>query len=234
MKKLLLFVLVLCVSLSLSAQQAPPPDIITPSAAYSVALTAYKSWAEGQITGLWTGVIQQQALTSNLPQDEANIAALQASNTQMAAQIATLQAQIAGLTPPPTTPPPTGTVTVVSFAVGAQTLNGLQPSFGNIGFTQGNWDIINHCLVPASATVISPTLTIPSNMALVGVTAAIASGSSAASFTATDASGHTISGTLGTGPILFSPTAPATGLGGLITFTFTGSACISSLTLEGP
>lgn len=96
MRKTILAVLLL-IAAPLVAQQVPAPDLTTALAAIVNSIGAMTQ----NITNLWAAMGQQQQLTSNLPQDEANISTLQH-------QVADLQSQLIALKAAPPPPPSSG------------------------------------------------------------------------------------------------------------------------------
>lgn len=83
--------------LAAMAQQSPPPDILASQTAAANDLQAYKKWAEGQISSLWSGLLQLQSQTAPFPQDEANIATLQRLVTTLQQQNQALADRITAL-----------------------------------------------------------------------------------------------------------------------------------------
>jgi hypothetical protein len=143
----LILALFFAVSIYAFGQQSPPPDILTSQTAAAVSLTAYKSWLEGQVASLWTG----------LGQDQTNVSTLQATVSTQATQITSLQTQltaqgqliqqlqqaVASLSVPA---PTSMIVTFSGMADGP--LNGIGP--GGVNFGTGFWCVKSGELMPCA------------------------------------------------------------------------------------
>ena len=150
-------------------QQSSAPDIVTSSAAQSIALMNYKLWAEGQVSALWAAD-QQRGLDLQSEQiarqnadsvHDSSITALTNTLNTQAQQISDLQAKVTMLIGG-TSPPVVTTLTFTSLPDGH--LDGL---FQGVNFgPPGAWCItsgeLNPCIdgVPQRSLTFSQPVTI--------------------------------------------------------------------------
>ena len=165
------------ISVYIAAQQSQPPDVLTPNTAASTANTNYLLWNNSQNVSLWAAITQLQTSTANLPQDEANITALQSTVATQATQITALQTQLTSQgqliqqlqqTVASLSTPQSASTTATFSSLPDGPLNGIGP--GSINFGTGFWCVKSGELLPCADGQPQRAWTFPRAVSITNVT----------------------------------------------------------------